>query len=163
VTESWEDRVQAVYGDEALTDAERVAAVDALAVERGDDDPLAWEARGGIRDFIGDEAGAEVFYRRALAAGIDGEPRTWTLIQLASTVRNLGRPDESLALLTEAKTSPAGEKLADAIVAFEALALVSAGDAVGGAAVALRALAGHLPLYGRAVREYAGELASSRG
>ena len=48
--------------------------------------------------------------------------------------------------------------LHDAAAAFYALALVSAGDAVAAASVALKALAPHLPRYTRSVAAYADEL-----
>jgi hypothetical protein len=50
-------------------------------------------------------------YRQALDAGLGGYRRRRTVIQLASTLRNLGRPEESVALLTaERDTDPAGRR-----------------------------------------------------
>ena len=39
-------------------------------------------------------------YERALAIGLTGENRRRSVIQMASSIRNLGRPEESVALLT---------------------------------------------------------------
>ncbi len=60
-------------------------------------------------------------YRASLARGLSGSERVQAHIQLASTIRNLGRPNESIALL-DAIEPDAGE-LRDAVVAFRALAL----------------------------------------
>ena len=65
------------------------------------------------------------FYRRALAAGLDESRREQATIQLASTLRNLGRIDESLRMLKEERER--GGALSDEAAAFYALALVSAG------------------------------------
>ncbi|GMA89551.1 hypothetical protein GCM10025869_00800 [Homoserinibacter gongjuensis] len=95
----WRERMAAVWADaDRLEGAELVRRIDAIAAEHPDD-PLALFERGGARDSTGDEAGAEEFYRRALAAGLPDDERAQCVIQLASTVRNLGRPEESLELL----------------------------------------------------------------
>nr|WP_193571193.1 tetratricopeptide repeat protein [Diaminobutyricibacter tongyongensis] len=105
-----------------------------------------------------DESDAEPLYRRALALGLAEPYRAQSVIQLASTLRNLGRAEESVALLREVLAEHPDHELADAARAFLALALVSRGDAVAGASVALAALAPHLPRYRRAVEGYAAEL-----
>ncbi len=156
--DDWQRRVDAVWRDPALSDEQRIDRIDALAAERGDDDAVALFERAGARDSAGREGEAEPLYRRALEAGLDEERRVRTIIQLASTVRNLGRPDESLRLLQEELAG--GEALRDEVAAFTALALVAAGDPVRAASVALTALAPHLTLYTRSVRAYAAELAS---
>ncbi|TPX01171.1 tetratricopeptide repeat protein, partial [Schumannella luteola] len=75
-----------------------VRRIDEIAAEHPDE-PLALFERAGARDSTGDEAGAEQLYRAALAAGLPESERAQCVIQLASTVRNLGRPEESLELL----------------------------------------------------------------
>lgn len=153
---AWEERIAAVWAEEALTDLERIEQIDALAAERPEGDARALFERAGARDSAGIETEAEPLYRAALAAGLDEEHRPQAVIQLASTVRNLGRIDESLAMLRDEHAR--GGPFADAAAAFYALALVSHGDAVHGAAVALTALAPHLPRYTRSVNGYASEL-----
>jgi hypothetical protein len=76
------------------------------------------------------------------------------VIQLASSLRNLGEIDESIALLTAERTAPA-EGYADATAAFLALALADAGREREGLSIALTALATHLPRYQRSVTNYA--------
>ena len=70
-------------------------------------------------------AEAEPLYRRALEAGLDDDHRTQAVIQLASTLRNLGRLEESLDLLRAEYDRGPDAPLHDATAAFYALALVS--------------------------------------
>jgi hypothetical protein len=157
--DEWQDRVDAVWDDAALTEDQVVERIDALATERPEDDPVALFERAGARDSAGLEAEAEVLYRRALDRGLDEERRTRATIQLASTIRNLGKIDEALALLrAEYERQPRGP-LHDAAAAFYALALVSAGEAERAASIALETLAPYLPLYTRSVTGYAREIA----
>ncbi|MFS0794017.1 tetratricopeptide repeat protein [Microbacterium sp. 1P10AE] len=157
--DDWQDRIDGVWSDDTLSEAEVVERIDALATERPEDDPVALFERAGARDSAGLEAEAEVLYRRALDRGLDEERRTRATIQLASTIRNLGKIDEALALLrAEYERQPRGP-LHDAAAAFYALALVSAGEAERAASIALETLAPHLPLYTRSVTGYAREIA----
>ena len=64
--DDWQSRVDAVWADESLDDHAVMAAIDALAAERDADDPVALFERAGARDSAGEEAEAEVLYRRAL-------------------------------------------------------------------------------------------------
>lgn len=153
---TWDDRIATVWADESLSDAERIAQIDAVAGERPDGDARALFERAGARDSAGLETEAEPLYRAALAAGLDEECRPQAVIQLASTVRNLGRIEESLEMLREEYER--GGPFVDAAAAFYALALVSHGEEREGAAVALTALAPHLPRYTRSVTAYAREL-----
>lgn len=132
----------------ALPAGEVVATMDGLAGE----DAAGLFERASARDFAGREAEAEPLYRAALAAGLDDDLRPQAVIQLASTLRNLGRAAEAVTLLTEAGDLGAYE---DERVAFLALALVDAGDEKRATALAVRALATHAPHYGRALTAYA--------
>lgn len=155
----WHERVAAVWADaDRLGDAELVRSIDELAAERPDDAAALLE-QGGARDSTGDEAGAEHFYRAALGAGLADSERAQCVIQLASTVRNLGRPEESLELLrTEFEGRPADDAYADAAVAFAALALVDLRRPVEAVAALLHTLTPHLPRYHRSVPAYADAL-----
>ncbi|WP_448004889.1 tetratricopeptide repeat protein [Agromyces bauzanensis] len=157
---NWQHRVDAVWSAaDELGDDEVIRRIDALAAERPDGDPVALFERAGARDSAGREAEAEPLYRAALDHGLAGSLRVQAQIQLASTIRNLGRPIESIALL-DAVEGEAGD-LHDAVVAFRALAYASAGDARRAASDALIALAPHLPRYRVSVAAYAAELAAS--
>ena len=93
-------------------------------------------------------------YRRALAAGLDPVRRRRASIQLASSLRNLGEIDESVALL-EAERRRGSDELDDAVLGFLALALADAGREREAVALALTALAPHLPRYQRSLANYA--------
>lgn len=155
----WNDRFDAVWDDASLSDGERVARIDAIAATCDDEARAAFE-RAGARDSAGLESEAEPLYRRALEAGLPDDLRAQAVIQLASTLRNLGRVAESLDLLRREREQ--GGELGDAASAFYALSLASAGDPLAATSVALEALAPHLPRYGRAVAAYARELRPPR-
>lgn len=155
----WQSRVDAVWADEALSPEAVIERIDALAAERPADDAVALFERAGARDSAGVEDEAEQLYRRALELGLDDERRTRATIQLASTIRNLGKTAEALAMLkAEYEREPRGP-LHDAAAAFYALALVSNAEPERAASVALQALVPHLPRYTRSVTGYAREIA----
>lgn len=158
MTRDWEQRVDAAWADAALDDDTRLQRIDALAAELAPDDPRGLFERAGARDSAGREAEAEPLYRAALEHGLDDVLRPQAVIQLASTVRNLGRSDEAIRMLRAEVNREPASPLRDEAAAFLALALVSNGEAVEGASVALRTLATHLSRYGRAVAWYADEL-----
>jgi len=93
-------------------------------------------------------------YREALERGLSGERRRRAVIQLASSLRNLGEAYESVALL-EAELNAGSDHLDDAVRAFLALALADTGREREAAAHALTALAPHLPRYQRSLANYA--------
>lgn len=157
--DDWQDRVDAVWADGGLEPSEVVRRIDALAGEKPADDAVALFERAGARDSAGREEEAEPLYRRALAQGLDDDRRTQATIQLASTIRNLGKTAEALEMLrAEYEREPRGP-LHDAAAAFYALALVSSGEPRRAASIALQALAPHLPRYTRSVTGYAREIA----
>ena len=158
-TDDWAARVAAVWDQsDELGDNVVIERIDELAAERPADDPEAAFERAGARDSGGLEADAAVEYQRALDLGLAEPSRSRAFIQYASTLRNLGRYDEALALLD--RLEPDSE-LADAASATRALILVSAGRPVEGAGVAIAALAPHLPRYQRSMANYARELLDS--
>ncbi|HEY4151790.1 MAG TPA: tetratricopeptide repeat protein [Pseudolysinimonas sp.] len=159
MTDDWQTRVDAVWADYPnMSDDELIARIDALAAERDPGDALALAERGGARDSTGREEEAVPFYRAALAAGLDDARRSQVVIQYASTVRNLGRPEESLELLSAEFAGQPDHPLADAATAFAALALASAGRPTEGLVAVLHVLAPHLPRFQRALNAYADEL-----
>ena len=105
---------------------------------------------------------AEPLYRQALAAGLTGISRRRATIQLASTLRNLGRVEESVALLS-AEREAGSDELDDAVAGFLALALADSGREREAAALALGALAKHLPRYNRSLANYAEDLSQRDG
>ena len=148
--------MSAVWADASkLSDDEILAAIDELAAEKDETDAAAAFEAASVRDYLGLEPEAEPLYRRAVELGLDEVRLPQAVIQLASTLRNLGDPNEAIDLLTDWLAESDDHPLADAAKAFLALALVSAGRADEGAAVALDTLAPHLSQYGRSVAAYA--------
>src|SRR3954447_24462212 len=98
--QEWERRLAALWAtlDDRPED-EFVAAIDALAGELDDDGAGPFE-RAAARDSTGHSDLAVPLYRQALELGLDdGERRRRAVIQLASSLRNLGETATSLALL----------------------------------------------------------------
>jgi tetratricopeptide (TPR) repeat protein len=152
----WATRVAEVWDSaDEIGDNILLERIDALVAERRADDPEAVFEAASVRDSVGLEAEAALLYQRALDLGLGEPKRGQTFIQYASTLRNLGRFDEGLALLDQVEPD---NELADAASAVRALILVSAGRPVEGAAIAIGALAMHLPRYQRSMKNYATEL-----
>jgi tetratricopeptide (TPR) repeat protein len=155
--DDWEHRMAGVWATiDEREPQDFVAAVDELAALRGDDPDAIFE-QGAARDSTGHSDEAVPRYERALALGLSGERRRRAVIQLASSLRNLGRAEESVRLL-RAEREAGSDHLDDAVSAFLALALVETGDEREAASLALEALAPHLPRYQRSLGNYAREL-----
>lgn len=108
--------------------------------------------RASMHDFLGEEEAAVPLYRAALTTGLDAPQRTEAIVQLASSLRNVGDHSGAIALL-QAVTPE--DPLYVAARAFLALALLDDDKPARAVSTALHALAPHVPLYGRAVEEYA--------
>ncbi len=160
VTDDWYSRVSRVWASASETaDLDVLAAIDELVAERDPDDPAAvFEAASG-RDYAGLEHEAERLYRRAIELGLDEATLPRAVIQLASTLRNLGKVEEAVRLLEDQLHVHPSDEWTGPTAAFLALALASRGDERDAAAVALAALADYLPMYSSSVRFYAAELA----
>lgn len=130
------------------------AAMEELTAELPDGDPTGVFERAAAWDSTGHSDKAVPLYRAALAAGVPGERRRRSVIQLASSLRNLRRSEESVALLTEerARTS---DHLDDALVCVLALSLTELGRAREAVSLTVGALAPHLPRYQRSMAAYA--------
>jgi tetratricopeptide (TPR) repeat protein len=88
------------------------------------DDVAAQIAAAYEHDRRGDEAGAIRFYDRAWQLGVPAAERRGFLVGYGSTLRNVGRVDDAVAILAQAvRDDPAYPPLQ----AFLALALFSAG------------------------------------
>ena len=157
-TDDWQRRVDALWDAfDELPEEEFLARMDALVAERPDDDPRAAYERGSAEDSTGHSDRAVPHYRRALELGLSGAKRREAVIQMASSLRNLGEAAESERLLREERAAGSDE-LDDAVDAFRALALVDLGREREAVALALTALAGHMDRYQRSVRNYAAEV-----
>ncbi|MGW8483484.1 tetratricopeptide repeat protein [Microbacterium sp. NPDC055903] len=158
---SWEERIDEVWAEASGTvvAAEVIARIDEIAAERGDRDARAVFERAGARDSAGREDEAVVLYRRALALGLDDEHRPQAVVQLASSLRNIGAFEEALALVEEERSAHPDSPYRDAVAAVQALTLASMGRTEKGLSIALLALVPHLPRYHRSMTAYAEQIA----
>ena len=130
------------------------AKIDELVAELPAGSAIAAFERACAFDSTGHASQAVPLYREAMQIGLEGVRRRRAVIQLASSLRNLGQLSEGLELLRAEREQPSDE-LDDAVSAFLALALASSGREREGISVALAALAPHLPRYQRSVADYA--------
>lgn len=156
MTNTWEQRIAAFWetADDARPE-DVLSGMRLLVSERADDDPEALFEWASVHDFLGREGDAVPLYRAALSLGLSGERRPQAVIQLASSLRNLGEPEAAAELLADAE---ADSVVGDAARAFLALCLWDAGRGAEALRVALTALAPTLPMYARAVSAYADAL-----
>ena len=151
----WERRLAELWArlDDTAPDDFR-GRVDALAAELPDGDPAAAFERACAFDSTGHSDRAVPLYRAALAGGVTGIRRRRAVIQLASSLRNVGQAEESVALLEAEREQPSDE-LDDAVAAVLALALADTGREREAVSVAVAALAPHLQRYQRSMANYA--------
>jgi tetratricopeptide (TPR) repeat protein len=129
--------------------------------QHSDDARLLYEV-GGAYDTDGQEAVALGWYEKAEEAGLEGDLRRRCFLQHGSTLRNLGRTDESLALFARAREEFPGSV---SLGVFEALSLHAAGRGSAALAATLVLLADNvdgddLDRYEPALRGNAEHLAS---
>ncbi|MFH8803533.1 tetratricopeptide repeat protein [Streptomyces sp. NPDC017936] len=166
MNDDWEDRVAAAWArfDEYPEDraADFRALIDALVAELPEDSPLGPFEQACAWDSTGRSDKAVPLYREALARGLDGYQGRRARIQLSSSLRNIGRPEEGVTLLTPELDAPSDE-LDDAVRATLALCLSGLGRDREGLALVLEALAAHLPRYQRSMANYARALTAPEG
>jgi tetratricopeptide (TPR) repeat protein len=154
-TGDWEQRVAALWATmDEHDETEFLTLVEKLVEELPPDAPEGFFERACALDSTGHSDLAVPLYREALAAGVTGERRRRSVIQLASSLRNLGRSQESVALLTDELAQPS-DHLDDAAKAVLALALTDVGREREAVSLAVGALAPHLPRYQRSMADYA--------
>lgn len=151
----WESRLAEAWARlDELDEVEFLALIDKLAGELPEGSAVAAFERACSFDSTGHSDRAVPLYRRALDTGLTGERRRRAVIQLASSIRNLGRPQESVDLLT-AELAAGSDHLDDAVKAVLALALTDVGREREAVSLAVSALAPHLPRYQRSMANYA--------
>ncbi|MGJ5897446.1 hypothetical protein DF268_19285 [Streptomyces sp. V2] len=166
MNQDWEDRVAAAWAsfDEYPEDqgADFRAVITSLTAELPPGDPVAPFEQACAWDSTGRSDKAVPLYEEALALGLDGYRKRRTKIQLASSLRNVGRAEQGVKLLTPELDAPSDE-LDDAVRACLALCLSSLGRDREGLSLVLGALAGHLPRYQRSMANYARALVEPEG
>ncbi|AMM22245.1 hypothetical protein AX769_05825 [Frondihabitans sp. PAMC 28766] len=138
--------------------------IDALLplYEKHPENPRVLYELGGAYDTAGEEATALGFYEQSLERGLTGDIRRRCYLQYGSTLRNLGRIEESLRVFSRAR---AEFRDSVALGAFESLTLHAAGQVNTALASLLTLLADHviapeLERYKPALRDNADYLAS---
>lgn len=154
MTDAWEDAVAAFWdGADRADSAGTLAAMRALVSLRPEGDAAALFELASAHDFVSHEEAAVPLYEEALASGLDPRRQDEAIIQLASSLRNVGRQADAVALLDRSQVSPA---LAPAASAFRVLALYDLGEASAAQVTAASAAAAPTQ-YGRAVSRYAAQ------
>jgi len=154
----WEQQVAATWASaDELSEADLLAAIEGLAAYAPAGSGAGVYERASALDSTGHSDLAVALYEEALEIGLSGKRRREAVIQMASSLRNIGRAQESVALL-KAEMDCGSDELDDAVRAFLALALIDTQNEREAASLALLALARHLPRYQRSVTNYAREL-----
>jgi uncharacterized protein YcgI (DUF1989 family) len=152
---NWEQRVADAWASlDDRSEEEFLSLIEHLATELPPDSGIGIFERAASLDSTGHSDLAVPLYRQALNLDLTGERRRRAVIQLASSLRNLGQAEESVALLT-AELEGGPDHLNDSVRAFLALALVDSGREREAVSLALTALAPHLPRYQRSLANYA--------
>ncbi|WP_022886849.1 tetratricopeptide repeat protein [Glaciibacter superstes] len=151
----WEQRAATLWATlDELDGVKFLARIDALAAELPAGSAVSAFERAAARDSTGHSDLAIPLYREALETGLTGERRRRAVIQLASSLRNLGKAEESAAILEEERGRESSN-LDDALSAVLALALTDVGREREAVSIAVAALAPHLPRYQRSMANYA--------
>lgn len=151
----WEQRIAGAWASfDQLSETDFLALIEKLAAELPADSGIGFYERASSLDATGHEDVAVPLYEQALERGLPASRRRQAVIQLASSLRNVGRAADGVALLT-AELDATSDDLNDAVVAFLALALVDTGHEREAVSAALAALAPHLTRYQVSVANYA--------
>lgn len=159
--EEWERQVADVWASfDQLDQAAFLARMERIVGSQPASDGSGLYERASAFDSTGDSDLAVPLYQQALERGLAEERRRPATIQLASSLRNLGRVEEAVSLLTTERER-GSDPLDDAVVGFLALALADVGREREALSLALGALAPHLPRYQRSMTNYARSLGES--
>ena len=155
----WEERISQLWESiDRQSEEEFLSRMEQLTAELPADSAVAAFERAASLDSTGHSDLAVPLYRQALELGLPGQRRRRAVIQLASSLRNLGQASQSVALLT-AEREVESDDLDDAVSAFLALALVDTGHEREAVSLALTALSRHMTRYRRSLANYAEEIA----
>ena len=157
---SWEERIAEFWrdADDADPDRMRIQINQILSVGECSDARGLFE-RASLEDFLGEESAAVPLYEASLSEGLDVDRENQARLQLASSLRNLGRQHDALRVLNEFELA---DEYSSARDAFAALALWDKGDGAQALLNALHAADPALGRYRRAIGAYAAELTDDR-
>ncbi len=163
ISAEWENRLADLWASiDDIAEEEFVARMEALVGELASGSAVAAFERASSLDSTGHSNLAVPLYQEALDLGLTDERRRRAVIQMASSLRSIGRAQESVALLS-AERDAGSDELDDAVVAFLALALVDVGREREAVSLALSALSGHLTRYQRSLANYAQQISDENG
>lgn len=162
-TEEWEARLADVWARlDEMEPATFREAVAALTSELPAGSAISPFEQACAFDSTGHPDRAVPLYREALNAGLTDVRRRRAVIQLASSLRNVGHTDEALELLQVELRRP-HDDLHPAVRVFLALTLSDLGRDREALQQALLAAAPLLPRYQRSVARYALALSDAEG
>ena len=151
----WEEQVATLWSSlDEFEPAVFIAQLELLLAELEPGSAIALFERGAAQDSTGQPAHAIPLYEAALRTGLSGLRRRRAVIQMASSLRNLGNAQRAEEMLRAELQLPRDE-LTEAVRAFLALALVDLGREREAVAVSLQALSTYLPRYNRSLARYA--------
>jgi hypothetical protein len=152
---SWEQRVSDAWASiDDHDEQDFIALIEKLAAELPEGSAIGDFEPACSFDSTGHSDRAVPLYRKALDTGLTGIRRRRAVIQLSSSLRNLGQQQESIKLLTE-EMNAGSDELDDAVKAVLALTLTDVGREREAVSLAVGALARHLPRYQRSMANYA--------
>lgn len=151
-------REAAGEGDEA----EVLVAINELVRMRPAEDATAVFEQASAYDYAGQDTDAERLYRAAIELGLDQNRHIRAVFQLASTLRNLGRPAESATLLQAEIVNIEDPNLFAAGAAFLSLSLLDCGRSTEAVAIALKGLTPLLTEYSVSIARYVSRLNHDR-
>src|SRR5271168_4999317 len=106
----WESRISALWlSFDETSEADFIAQIEALSSERLPDDPIGLFERACAQDSTGHSDRAVPLYEAALAGGLLGIRRRRAVIQMASSLRNIGDFHQSIVLLEKELLNPSDE------------------------------------------------------
>jgi tetratricopeptide (TPR) repeat protein len=155
MTDDWERRNAEAWARlDDLSEEDFRAEIDRLADELPAGSAIADFERACAWDSTGHSDKAVSLYERALTIGLTGIRRRRAVIQMSSSLRNVGQVERAVELLTE-EMRAGSDELDDAVRAVLALALTDVGREREAVSLAVGALAKHLPRYQRSMANYA--------
>lgn len=158
VTDDWETRIADAWA--SIDDYHEVAfraLIDSLADELPAGSAIGAFERACAFDSTGHSDRAIPLYQAALETGLTGVRRRRAVIQMSSSLRNIGQSQRSVEMLI-AELEAGSDELDDAARCVLALALTDLGREREAVSIVVGALARHLPRYQRSMATYARQL-----
>jgi tetratricopeptide (TPR) repeat protein len=152
----WEARVAELWksADDGKA-AEMLVKMKSLVSELEPNDPDGLFEWASIHDYLGLEVEAVAIYKQTLESGPTGLKSQKAVIQLASSLRNIGKANEAVVLL---ETNSFDDEMGVAAKAFLALAYFDSGNPAKALSIALDEFYPAGAIYERSIKLYAQEL-----